>query len=113
MGSFSRWIKKNNLSEESNPVDKFKFNNEDDYARDYEKDFQELVKVLMAKYNTQFSNFITQLGDERNDHEIKDLLRKTQIGRKHGYEDLTKPVHPKEVEDVSMPTADRGTMGQP
>lgn len=83
MYKFSEWLRKKGIRVETfddafNPTDKFKFNSKGDIAGDYEKDLHELTKVVMAKYQTEFTRWLAQIADERNDGEVKDLLKKVR-----------------------------------
>lgn len=112
MGPFTQWMKKRGLYKEDfdtdSPADKFKFNNDNDSPRDYEKDFKELTKILWSKYFKEFTQFVAKIGEERGDKEVKDLLSKIQMERKNAPVDNWNPSHPKEKDVISTPMADRG-----
>ena len=108
MGNFRKWLNHRGYLEGiEDAADRFRFSDDHIGGRDYEKDFQELVKVIMSKYNTEFLRFTTELSDQRGDQEVRDLLRRVQVDRKDTVDDW-KPKHPKEPEQVVTPKADRG-----
>lgn len=111
---FSEWLRKRRrviegFDDSSDPVDKFKFNSGrgSDVAGDYEKDLQDLAKVVMCKYNQEFRRFLNQLSDERGDSELRTLLRKLDTER--GSPDPWGSSHPQEPDEVVAPKADRGS----
>ena len=111
MGRFRGWARRRGINLESfddskDTSDKFRFNNDDDVAGDYEKDLAELTKVVSLKYHSQFTRWLGQLADENNDTEIKEMLRKISTDNSSG--DNWKPHHPRERDEIVTPKADRG-----
>lgn len=109
MDNFRDWITKKKLrSESQHPADRFQFNRDGDVAGDYEKDLQDLTKVVMSRYQTEFTRWLAQLADENGDSELEDLIKRVQTdGSMNG--DSWEPTNPKEKEEIVAPKADRGS----
>lgn len=111
MGNFTKWLKERGRVAEnfgSELTDKFKFNNDGEAPRDYERDCQELAKTLSTKYHSEFFQFVKQLADERGDDELHDLLEKVQLEKSKTSDGNWKPKHYRDQDIISMPKADRG-----
>jgi hypothetical protein len=110
MSLWNQYLRKRGVSEalddESNPVDKFKFNTDDeDYAEDYEKVQTELFKVVFAKYPTETVDFLNTIAG-RGDEEVTNLLRKMRKDK--GTKLPRRPEHPTDGHEFVPSTADRG-----
>lgn len=106
MLEFQKWLeKKRKLGENSDPTDRFRFNGDADIAGDYEHELREISKILITRYHDDFIRFLERLAEERNDGELRSLVRHVQLGNSP---DSWKPRYPKDQDVVAMPTADRG-----
>lgn len=109
MSLWQNYAKKRSLKEGlgdegGSPVDKFKFNkNDDDFAQDYEHIHEELFKLALGKYPQETIDFFNTLAN-RGDEEISTLLRK--ISKEKGSRLPKEPRHPSDVDAFVLPAAD-------
>jgi len=76
MKTFEKWLERKRLSEEfDTPDDGFKINNGQDSGTDYDHTLQELMKVVMSKYEQETLQFLQRIAD-RGDEEIINLVAK-------------------------------------
>jgi hypothetical protein len=113
MYNFTDWLNnkrlKENMNDEENFVDKYKFNDQDaDYADDHDKVKKDLFDVAIKKYPEETLDFFHTLA-QRGDNEIVVMLRK--IDKNHFLRLGKKPEHPEEKEEVKPPEADSGFGG--
>jgi vacuolar-type H+-ATPase subunit E/Vma4 len=95
MKQFSTWYQERKVRETAD----FGF---DDGGRDYDQDLLALGKVMMAKYRSEYLDYLKELADSRNDGELKEMIKKINGGG-------TTWVRPnKEPDDVMAPVADKG-----
>lgn len=110
MNDFFGWLHDKHLVEFEDmgiePADRFSHNPDTDRAPDREKTEQDLVKVLLSKYQREFMSFITQLGEEHRDREIQDFSSKLKTDVACGRP--WRPDHASDKDRVVPPEADRG-----
>jgi len=114
---FKQWIQKRRYLESGlggveDPTDRFRFNNNqgNDIAVDYERIQQELVKLVMAKYQPKVLQFLKVLAEEHADQELMTLIRKLEtdnspgamMGSNSGWKPRNAP------DDIVAPEADKG-----
>src|SRR3990170_5199924 len=109
MKTFVKWVQHKKLIEDiediQNPSDRFKLNNSDDLGSDYDHTLQELMKVVMSKYERETMQFLQGLS-QRGDEEITNLMGR--LGKEAKPVDMKRPQHPTEGDEVVPPNADVG-----
>ena len=100
---FKSWLKKRGLLEDI--TDKFRYIDAGSRPVDYDKQTQELLKILMTQYKSEFDQFVNRLADERDDRELKSLQRSLRTD--FAPSDPWKPAS-KERDEIVPPMADRG-----
>lgn len=88
------------------PVDKFKFNSDDDgFAEDHEKLQQELFKAVISKYPEETMDFFNTIAN-RGDEEVAGLMKK--MSKEKGFRLPKEPQHPTDGHEFVPSTADIG-----
>lgn len=110
MSMFSNWLAKRLLKEDEgfggDPTSKFQFNgSDDDFADDYDKCLEDLIKTVLRKYPEETFDFLNTIGG-RGDSEVAVLVQKLQRGQ--GPRLAVKPKHPEEQDEVVPAAADKG-----
>jgi hypothetical protein len=110
MSAWRQFVKKRRvlegLSDDGDPVSKFKFNSsDDDFGEDYEKTQTELFKVILNKYPEETLDFFNTIAN-RGDEEVGALLK--QMGNNRGHRLPQEPKHPTDGHEVVPSSADRG-----
>lgn len=109
MKTFQKWVERKkfreNIEDLQNPSDRFKLNNSDDLGTDYDHTLQELMKVVMAKYERETMEFLSGIA-QRGDEEVINLLRR--LGKEAKPIDMEEPDHPGQGDEVVPPNADVG-----
>jgi hypothetical protein len=94
------------LGDGDSPVDRFRFNtDDDDVGEDHEKVQQELFKVVMGKYPQEAVDFLNTIA-QRGDEEVASLLRRMK--KEKGPRLPRGPQHPTDGDEVVPATADTG-----
>lgn len=102
--TFRTWLEKK-IRENESPFAKFQHNSDHDLgAQDYEKMQRELISLLCNRYSSDFFNFVEGLANQRNDGELSEIMRRMN---RENMSPTKNPRHPKEPDDVVVPTADR------
>jgi len=113
MTTFLKWVEKMRFSEDiedsQNPSDRFKLNNGDDLGNDYDHTLQELMKIVMSKYERETMQFLDGIA-QRGDREISNLLRK--LGKETQPSSMREPEHPTQGDEVVPSNADVGSSEQ-
>lgn len=92
------------LADGHDPVDKFKFNTDDeDFAEDHEKVQQELIKTVLNKYPEETMDFLSTIAN-RGDEEVSSLLRR--LRKERGSRLPREPQHPSSGDEVVPSSAD-------
>lgn len=92
------------MEDGSSPVDRFKFNTDDeDFAEDYEKVQTELFKLVFSKYPNETVDFLNTIA-QRGDEEIAGLLRKMKKDK--GTKLPKEPRHPTDGHEIVPSKAD-------
>ena len=109
MNTFIRWIQQKKFIEDiediQNPSDRFKLNNSDDLGSDYDHTLQELMKVVMSKYERETMQFLNGIA-ARGDQEVANLVKK--LDKEVKPIPTAEPRHPTEGDEVVPPNADTG-----
>lgn len=109
MTTFIKWVQQKKLIEDmenlQNPSDRFKLNNSDDLGSDYDHTLQELMKVVMSKYERETMQFLSGIA-ARGDEEVGNLMKKLdkEPTPVHG----RRPEHPTAGDEVVPPESDTG-----
>lgn len=88
----------------TDPVSKFKFDDNDDCGTDYEHTQQELFKVVMSKYPEEAIEFLNGIA-QRGDEEVASLLSKLQKDKPI---EMEEPDHPSSGHEIVPSLADTG-----
>lgn len=75
MKSWFEFIKVAEELDGESPVNAFKINNADNFGVDYEHTMNDLLKLIITKYNNEFISFLKRL-HQRGDEEVGSLLKK-------------------------------------
>jgi hypothetical protein len=112
MRTFLKWVEKRGFAEDiedsQNPSDRFKLNNSDDLGNDYDHTLQELMKIVMTKYERETMQFLD--GISQRDREVSNLLRK--LSKENQPSPMREPEHPTQGDEVVPSNADVGTSDQ-
>ena len=94
-----------NYDDVDGSTSRFDLNRDDDLGNDYDHTLQEIMKVIMSKYEHETLQFLRNIAG-RGDQEINDLISK--LGKDNKPEVNKKPRHKQDSDEVVPPESDTG-----